>query len=114
MRISDWSSDVCSSDLREGFELTVGKPQVVTKKVDGKTYEPFEHLTIDAPEEYLGAITQLLATDRKSVVSGKSVSVRVDIGGRRIIKKKYTHITLASHKHNLEQSNTNTEGALAL
>ncbi len=46
---------------REGFELTVGKPQVVTKKIDGKTYEPFEHLTIDAPEEYLGAITQLLA-----------------------------------------------------
>ncbi|MDR6614046.1 MULTISPECIES: translational GTPase TypA [Microbacteriaceae] len=46
---------------REGYELTVGKPQVVTKKIDGKTYEPFEHLTIDAPEEYLGAITQLLA-----------------------------------------------------
>jgi GTP-binding protein len=46
---------------REGFELTVGKPQVVTKTVDGKTYEPFEHLTIDAPEEHLGAITQLLA-----------------------------------------------------
>ena len=46
---------------REGFELTVGKPQVVTKKVDGKVHEPFEHLTIDAPEEYLGATTQLLA-----------------------------------------------------
>jgi GTP-binding protein len=46
---------------REGFELTVGKPQVVTKEVDGKTHEPFEHLTIDAPEEHLGAITQLLA-----------------------------------------------------
>jgi len=46
---------------REGFELTVGKPQVVTKKIDGKTYEPFEHLTIDTPEEHLGAITQLLA-----------------------------------------------------
>jgi len=46
---------------REGFELTVGKPQVVTKRVDGKLQEPFEHLTIDAPEEYLGAITQLLA-----------------------------------------------------
>ena len=46
---------------REGYELTVGKPQVVTKKVDGKTFEPFEHLTIDAPEEHLGAITQLLA-----------------------------------------------------
>ncbi|MDM4763349.1 translational GTPase TypA [Galbitalea sp. SE-J8] len=46
---------------REGFELTVGKPQVVTKKVDGKTYEPFEHLTLDVPEEHLGAVTQLLA-----------------------------------------------------
>ncbi|KFF59683.1 GTP-binding protein TypA [Cryobacterium sp. MLB-32] len=46
---------------REGFELTVGKPQVVVKRVDGKIHEPFEHLTIDAPEEYLGAITQLLA-----------------------------------------------------
>ncbi|GAA1502885.1 GTP-binding protein [Agromyces terreus] len=47
---------------REGYELTVGKPQVVTKQVDGKTHEPYEHLTIDAPEEYLGAITQLLAS----------------------------------------------------
>nr|WP_202421940.1 translational GTPase TypA [Gordonia sp. SID5947] len=46
---------------REGFELTVGKPQVVTRKVDGKVQEPFEHLTIDVPEEYLGAVTQLLA-----------------------------------------------------
>lgn len=46
---------------REGFELTVGKPQVVTKKIDGATYEPFEHLTIDTPEEHLGAITQMLA-----------------------------------------------------
>ncbi|MDJ0378396.1 translational GTPase TypA [Cryobacterium sp. PH31-L1] len=46
---------------REGFELTVGKPQVVVKRIDGKVHEPFEHLTIDAPEEYLGAITQLLA-----------------------------------------------------
>jgi GTP-binding protein len=46
---------------REGFELTVGKPQVVTKTIDGKLNEPFEHLTIDAPEEHLGAITQLLA-----------------------------------------------------
>ncbi|MEJ3404701.1 translational GTPase TypA [Rathayibacter sp. YIM 133350] len=47
---------------REGYELTVGKPQVVTKRVDGKLQEPYEHLTIDAPEEYLGAITQLMAT----------------------------------------------------
>jgi GTP-binding protein len=46
---------------REGYELTVGKPQVVTRKVDGRTQEPYEHLTIDIPEEHLGAITQLLA-----------------------------------------------------
>lgn len=46
---------------REGFELTAGKPQVVTKIVDGQKHEPFEHLTVDAPEEHLGAITQLLA-----------------------------------------------------
>ncbi len=46
---------------REGFELTVGKPQVVTKMVDGKMHEPMEHLTIDAPEDYLGVITQLMA-----------------------------------------------------
>ena len=46
---------------REGFELTVGKPQVVTREIDGKVHEPVERLTIDCPEEYLGAITQLLA-----------------------------------------------------
>jgi GTP-binding protein len=46
---------------REGYELTVGKPQVVTKEIDGKKHEPVEKLTIDAPEEYLGAVTQLLA-----------------------------------------------------
>ena len=46
---------------REGFELNVGKPQVVTKKVDGATHEPLEALTVDAPEEFVGAITQLLA-----------------------------------------------------
>ncbi|MFE6161871.1 translational GTPase TypA [Streptomyces sp. NPDC056486] len=47
---------------REGFELTVGKPEVVTKQIDGKTYEPIERMTIDSPEEHLGAITQLMAT----------------------------------------------------
>lgn len=46
---------------REGFELTVGKPQVVTRTVDGKVHEPTERMTIDVPEEYLGAVTQLLA-----------------------------------------------------
>ncbi|MFV0257101.1 MAG: translational GTPase TypA [Acidimicrobiales bacterium] len=47
---------------REGFELTVGKPRVVTRSIDGVVNEPFERLTIDAPEEYLGAVTQLLAS----------------------------------------------------
>ncbi len=46
---------------REGFELTVGKPQVVTKTINGKVYEPMEHMIIDVPEEYLGAVTQLMA-----------------------------------------------------
>ena len=46
---------------REGFELTVGKPQVVTKTIDGKLYEPMEHMIIDVPEEHLGAVTQLMA-----------------------------------------------------
>jgi len=46
---------------REGYELTVGKPQVVTREIDGKLHEPVERLTIDAPDEYLGTITQLLA-----------------------------------------------------
>jgi len=47
---------------REGFELTVGKPQVVTREINGRVHEPVERLTIDSPEEYLGAITQLLAS----------------------------------------------------
>lgn len=53
---------------REGFELTVGKPQVVTKQIDGKLHEPFEELTIDTPEEHLGAITQLLANRKGKMV----------------------------------------------
>lgn len=46
---------------REGFELTAGKPQVVTKKIDGILCEPMEYTTIDVPEEYLGAVTELMA-----------------------------------------------------
>ncbi|WP_227980145.1 translational GTPase TypA [Nocardia spumae] len=53
---------------REGFELTVGKPQVVTRQVDGKVHEPFEELTIDCPDEYLGAVTQLLAARKGKMV----------------------------------------------
>jgi len=47
---------------REGFELTVGKPTVLTKEIDGKTCEPVERMTIDVPEEFLGTVTQLMAS----------------------------------------------------
>jgi GTP-binding protein TypA/BipA len=46
---------------REGFELTVGKPQVVTREIDGRVHEPVERMTIDVPEDYVGVVTQLLA-----------------------------------------------------
>jgi len=47
---------------REGFEMTVGKPQVVTQEIDGVLHEPMEHMTIDIPDEHVGVVTQLLAT----------------------------------------------------
>ncbi|MCQ8834807.1 translational GTPase TypA [Streptomyces malaysiensis] len=47
---------------REGFELTVGKPQVVTREIEGKVHEPIERITIDVPEEHMGAVTQLMGT----------------------------------------------------
>jgi len=53
---------------REGFELTVGKPEVVLKEIDGKVHEPIERLTIDVPEEFLGAITQLMAARKADLV----------------------------------------------
>ncbi len=46
---------------REGFELTVGKPEVLTKEIDGKRHEPVERVAIDVPEDYIGVVTQLLA-----------------------------------------------------
>ena len=46
---------------REGFELTVGKPEVLTREIDGKRHEPVERVAIDAPEDYIGVVTQLLA-----------------------------------------------------
>jgi GTP-binding protein len=46
---------------REGFEMTVGKPQVVTREIDGKLNEPMERMSVDAPEEFVGVITQMLA-----------------------------------------------------
>ncbi len=52
---------------REGFELTVGKPQVLTRTIDGKTHEPVERLEIDMPEEYFGPVTQILAQRKGSL-----------------------------------------------
>src|SRR3546814_18016698 len=94
MRISDWSSDVCSSDLR-AVGIRVDESDHSTWFVQGDTSRPFlggpKHggnlqsrlaflKTVGAPD--------IAPTDRKSVVSGKSVSERVDLGGRRIIKQK--------------------------
>jgi GTP-binding protein len=66
---------------REGYELTVGKPQVVTRVVDGKVHEPVERLTVDAPEEYMGAITQLLSVRKgrmENMVNHGTGWVRMD------------------------------------
>ncbi|MFJ9554972.1 translational GTPase TypA [Nocardiopsis sp. NPDC101807] len=66
---------------REGYELTVGKPQVVTKVIDGKVHEPVERLTVDAPEEYMGAITQLLSVRKgrmENMVNHGTGWVRMD------------------------------------
>ncbi len=66
---------------REGFELTIGKPQVVTKEIDGKVHEPVERVTIDVPEDHLGAVTQLLATRKgrmENMVNHGTGWVRLD------------------------------------
>jgi GTP-binding protein len=66
---------------REGFELTVGKPQVVIREVDGKVHEPVERLAIDIPEDYLGVTTQLLALRKgrmEQMVNHGTGWVRVD------------------------------------
>jgi GTP-binding protein len=67
---------------REGFELTVGKPQVVTRELDGRVHEPVERVSVDAPEEYLGVLTQLFALRKgrtESLVNHGSGWVRMDV-----------------------------------
>src|SRR3546814_11746782 len=107
MRISDWSSDVCSSDLlTRTISRSLSSEEQVTNKSDLKLEDTRRNLdfrvwktsTVSLAEQTL---SQRLRTkrssgsprkkphgDRKSVVKGKSVSVRVDLGGRSIIKKK--------------------------
>src|SRR5204863_225591 len=67
---------------REGFELTVGKPQVVTRMVDGQVHEPMERVSIDVPEEYLGVVTQLFALRKgrtEALVNHGTGWVRMDV-----------------------------------
>src|SRR5436190_22975389 len=67
---------------REGFELTVGKPQVVTRRVDGVLHEPVERVSIDVPEEYLGVVTQLFALRKgrtEALVNHGTGWVRMDV-----------------------------------
>jgi GTP-binding protein len=66
---------------REGFELTVGKPQVVTREVDGTLHEPVERLTVDVPEEFLGVVSQLTALRKgrmEQMVNHGTGWVRID------------------------------------
>ena len=61
---------------REGFELTVGKPEVVTRMVDGKVHEPFERLSVDVPDEHLGAVTQLLSSRKGELMRDGATATR--------------------------------------
>src|SRR3546814_15615533 len=96
MRISDWSSDVCSSDLSETacavslkFHRNIPAPDATeqAKRMEAnELLECGEHY--HQPTAHTKKTLISIAADRKSVVYGKSVSVRLDLGGRRIIKKK--------------------------
>src|SRR3546814_12208297 len=93
MRISDWSSDVCSSDLRLLRHLAElrarrGQPQAMRAAVEQRRADPAFERAHAAAEGGPGHVPPLRGTERESVGEGKSVAVRVDIGGRRIIKKK--------------------------
>src|SRR3546814_19128802 len=94
MRISDWSSDVCSSDLGARQPALRQLERKRRRALGGRTRRQCRGISAQAAarSRYLHGRRRCPAfgRDRKSVVSGKSVSVRVDLGGRRIIKKKTT------------------------
>src|SRR3546814_19679752 len=87
MRISDWSSDVCSSDLRPVERHRGGDGVEVDEQCDGESDESRLRALVRIAIER-GRQRGAQEQDRKSVVSGKSVSVRVDLGGLRFIKQK--------------------------
>src|SRR3546814_18971986 len=97
MRISDWSSDVCSSDLgiRKGaqevdrLEAMPTPKELAARSESWGPYRTYASLYLwRIADTAVKAATPTKRSDRKSVVAGKSVSVSVDLGGRRIIKKK--------------------------
>src|SRR3546814_20632372 len=97
MRISDWSSDVCSSDLptaeADGGSIAdlLGAAGARTYQTVGGAARDFAQNTYDFSADILNTpayLYEAMVGDRKSVASGKRVSVRVELGGRRIIKKK--------------------------
>src|SRR3546814_14499786 len=122
MRISDWSSDVCSSDLRHkgeaiAYSLILGGAMgnLIDRVFRGYVVDSFDFywrdwhwpafnladiaIVFGALLFVSGSFLGKKTTDRKSVVSGKNVSVRVDLGGRRIITKNHNQLLLlACHK----------------
>src|SRR3546814_3522002 len=89
MRISDWSSDVCSSDLAQLPEAATldRTEEVIRRMTDIMLEEPGVAHSVALPGLSVNGFVNAPNVDRKSVVEGKSVSVRVDLGGRSIIKK---------------------------
>ncbi|MSQ31594.1 MAG: translational GTPase TypA, partial [Dehalococcoidia bacterium] len=75
---------------REGFEMTVGKPEVVTRRIDGRVHEPVERLVVDVPEEHMGAVTRMLAPRRGRMLQtgnhgGGRVRLEYDVPARGLI-----------------------------
>jgi GTP-binding protein len=85
---------------REGYELEVSRPEVITKQVDGKVHEPFEHLTIDVPEAYLGAVSESLGRRRGEMIEiayeGGNVRLDYTIPTRGLIGFRNTFLTLTA------------------
>src|SRR3546814_13414485 len=98
MRISDWSSDVCSSDLAEVAARDHHRVRNLDDRVellDRLALLDLRHhvRVVAAPGDAVAQQNNVARGDRKSVVEGKRVSVRVDLGGRRNTKHNNTHIT---------------------
>src|SRR3546814_11187472 len=103
LRISDWSSDVCSSDLLRAVEAVVAWRSTRSARRSTASGTPTRRAASAMPASAAGSPSNsasVAARDRKSVVEGESVSVRVDLGGRRIIKKKKEEIIHKANRDN--------------